>query len=132
MVELSITPSIPVTIGCYTRLYYAFITSAPSRLDAPSTVTLYAATLSDVAVFAASEIAVDAARARTCARLVLVDATELTWQRARCREARHFLAPADGGLVGRNTLQHWLWQRLRARVACEESSSSSGGPTACD
>ena len=113
MVGLSITPSIVVTIGRHSRLYYAFVTSAPSRLDAPSTVTLYAATLSDVAMFAADQIALDAAQARACARLVLVDATEFTWQRARYREARHVLAPADEGLVGANTLQHWLWQRLR-------------------
>ena len=113
MVELSISPNIVVTIGRQTRLYYAFITSAPCRIDAPSTVTLYAASLADVAVFAADEVLFDATRARTCARLVLVDATELAWQRARCRETRHLLAPADGGLVGLNTLQHWLWQRLR-------------------
>src|SRR6186713_2820959 len=104
MIERSISPSIAVTIGCHTRLYYAFITSAPCRLDAPSTVTLYAATLADVAMFAADEIALDATRARTCARLVLIDATELAWQRARTRESRYLLAPADAGLVGRNTL----------------------------
>jgi hypothetical protein len=114
MIESSTNPSILVTIGRQSRLYYAFVTSAPCRLDAPSTVTLYAATLSDVAMFAANEITLDAACARVCARLVLIDATELAWQRARCREARHLLAPADGGLVGLNTLQHWLWQRLRA------------------
>jgi hypothetical protein len=113
MIDVSSRPSIVVTVGHQSRLYYAFITSAPSRLDAPSTLTLYVATLSDVAVFAANEILLDAARARTCARLVLVDATELAWQRARCREARHVLAPADGELVGPNPLQHWLWQRLR-------------------
>ena len=132
MIELSISPSIAVTIGCHTRLYYAFVTSAPSRLDAPSTVTLYAATLPDVAVFAADDMELDAARARTCARLVLVDATELAWQRARCREARHVLARADAGLVGRSTLQHWLWQRLRAPVVCEESLLASGDSTASD
>ena len=132
MIELSISPSIAVTIGCHTRLYYAFVTSAPSRLDAPSTVTLYAATLSEVAVFAADEIALDVVRARTCARLVLVDATELAWQRARYNEARHFLARADAGLVGRSTLQHWLWQRLRAPVAYEEFLLPSGGSTASD
>ena len=36
-----ITPSIEVTIGRETRLYHAFITTAPSRLDAPATVTLH-------------------------------------------------------------------------------------------
>jgi hypothetical protein len=113
MIDGSIRSSIVVTIGRQSRRYDAFITSAPSRLDAPSTLTLYVATLSDVAVFAANEILLDATRARTCARLVLVDATELARQRARCREARHVLASADGGLVGPNTLQHWLWQRLR-------------------
>ena len=113
MAVLSVTPSINVTIGRHSRLYYAFVTSAPTRLDAPSTVTLYAATRSDVARFAADDIALDADPAPTCARLVLVDATEFSWQRARYRDARHVLAPADAGLVAANTLQHWLWQRLR-------------------
>jgi hypothetical protein len=27
---------------------------------------------------------------------------------------QHALLPADPGLVGLNTLQHWLWQRLQA------------------
>jgi hypothetical protein len=67
-------------------------------------------------VFAADEIPLDAALARTCARLVLIDATEFAWQRARYREARHFLAAADDGFVGVNTLQHWLWQRLRRPI----------------
>jgi hypothetical protein len=43
------TTSIGVTIGRHTRLYYAYITTAPANLDAPSTMTLYAATLADVA-----------------------------------------------------------------------------------
>jgi hypothetical protein len=107
------TPSIVVSIGRQTRVYQAFITSAPCRLDAPATVTLYSSTLADVAVFAANEIPMDAGCARTCARLVLVDAIELAWQRARCREERHLLAPADAGLVGASTLQLWLWRRLR-------------------
>jgi len=34
------------------------------------------------------------------------------WQRARYRGNQHLLLPADPGLVGLNTLQHWLWQRL--------------------
>jgi hypothetical protein len=113
MVELSITPSIVVRIGRQSRLYYAFITSAPRRLDAPSTMTLYTSTLSDVAVFAADEIAVDGARARTCARLVLIESNEFAWQRARYGKAAHFMMAADDGFVGVNTLQHWLWQRLR-------------------
>lgn len=106
-------PGIVVTIGQQSRLYHAFVTSAPCRLDAPATMTLYVSTLADVALFAVSEIVIDAANARSCARLVLVDASELAWQRARCREGRHLLAPADAGLVGANTLQCWLWRRLR-------------------
>ena len=39
-------------------------------------------------------------------------ATELEWQRARYREGRHLFAPADPVLVGLNTLQHWLWNRI--------------------
>ena len=44
------TPSIEVTIGRETRLYHAFITTAPARLDAPATVTLHTAPLPDVFV----------------------------------------------------------------------------------
>jgi hypothetical protein len=109
----SCSASILVTIGERSRLYRAFITSAPAALDAPATVTLYHATLGDVAVFAADEVVLDASRVTSCGRLVLVDAAELPWQRARCREGRHLLAPADPGLVGSNTLQQWLWRRLQ-------------------
>jgi hypothetical protein len=38
---------------------------------------------------------------------------ELAWQRAKYRGHQHQLLPADPGLVGLNTLQHWLWQRLQ-------------------
>jgi hypothetical protein len=45
--------------------------------------------------------------------LVLIDATELGWQRASVRAKAHRLMPADPVLVGFNTLQQWLWQRLQ-------------------
>ena len=57
----AITPSIEVTIGRETRLYYAFITTAPTTLDAPATVTLHTAPLSDVSGMAADPIARPAA-----------------------------------------------------------------------
>jgi hypothetical protein len=110
----TLTPSITVAIGRQMRLFHAFVTTAPAGLDAPATLTLYSAALSDVAGMAANPITVDATHARTPARLVLVETTELAWQRARCRESQHLLAPADPVLVGANTLQHWLWMRLRA------------------
>ena len=49
----AITPSIAVTIGRQMRLFHAFVTTAPAVLDAPSTLTLYLATLSDVCGLAA-------------------------------------------------------------------------------
>ena len=113
----TITPSIEVTIGRETRLYHAFITTAPLRFDAPATVTLHTGTLSDISGMAADPIALDTARAKASARLVLVDATELEWQRARYREGRHLFAPADPVLVGLNTLQHWLWNRIGSPTA---------------
>ena len=85
MSDTSITPSIEVTIGRQTRLYHAFITTAPAALDAPSTLTLYAGPLSDVVGFAVDPVSMDAARARTPSRLILIDTAELAWQRARCR-----------------------------------------------
>lgn len=108
----TITPSIEVTIGRESRLYHAFITTAPAALDAPATVTLHVAPFADVSGMAADPEAISPARGATSARLVLVDATELAWQRARYREHRHVFAPADPVLVGLNTLQHWLWTRI--------------------
>jgi len=112
MLASRITPTIEVTIGRETRLYHAFITTAPSRLDAPATVTLHTAPLSDVSAMAADPITFTPPRAKASARLVLVDGTELEWQRARYREERHLFASADPVLVGLNTLQHWLWNRI--------------------
>ena len=40
MLDRSLTPSITVTIGRRTRLYFAFITTAPATLDSPATITL--------------------------------------------------------------------------------------------
>lgn len=114
MTERSLTPNITVTIGHHSRIYFAFVTTAPTELDSPATVTLHAATLADVVSFAAEPITLDHARARIPARLVLIDAMELAWQRAKYRGHQHPLLAADPGLVGLNTLQHWLWQRLQA------------------
>ena len=113
MSDASITPSIQVTIGRQTRLYHAFVTTAPAALDAPSTLTLYTGPLKDVAGLAVEEHAFDATKLATPSRLVLVDATELGWQRASCRAKAHRLMPADPILVGFTTLQQWLWQRLQ-------------------
>ena len=85
----------------------------PATLDAPSTVTLYAGPLKDVAGLAGEELTVDTTKAATPSRLVLIDTTELGWQRARCRAKAHRLLPADPVLVGFTTLQQWLWQRLQ-------------------
>ena len=117
MIHRSLTPSITVTIGHHTRVYFAFVTTAPVELDSPSTMTLHASTFSDVAGFAAEPITLDELRGRTPARLVLVDAMELAWQQARCRGNQPPWLPADPVLVGLNTLQHWLWQRLQAPAA---------------
>ena len=119
MRQLSNTPCITVTIGRFTRLDFAFVTTAPAELDSPATMTLHASTFSEVAGFAADPIAHDEHHGRTPARLVLVDAMELAWQRARIRGDQHLLLPADPVLVGLNTLQHWLWQRLQAPIASE-------------
>ena len=59
MRQLSITPSITVTIGRHTRIYYAFVTTAPAHLDSPATVTLHASTFADVVGFAADPITHD-------------------------------------------------------------------------
>src|SRR3989442_6547642 len=114
MRDLSITPSITVTIGRHTRLYFAFVTTAPAELDSPATMTLHAGTFADVVGFAADSFALDDIRARTAARLVLADALELGWQLARYRRNHYVVLPADRVLVRLHTLQQWLWHRLRA------------------
>ena len=114
MNERSLTPSITVTIGHDSRIYFAFVTTAPADLDSPATLTLHAASLADVAGFAAEPLTLDMTRSKTPARLILVDAMELAWQQAKCRGQHHAFLSADPVLVGLNTLQHWLWQRLQA------------------
>ena len=117
MPDMSCTPTIAVAIGRQTRLYHAFVTTAPADLDAPLTITLYAGPLSDVAGLAVDSVALDATKAGTPSRLVLIDTTELGWQRARCRSRAHRLIPADPVLVGLDTVQRWLWQRLQIPMA---------------
>ena len=116
MRDLSITPSITVTIDRHTRQYFAYVTTAPAALDSPATITLHEGSFSDLVGFAADPIPHDASSARTSARLVLIEAIELAWQRAKYCGNQHLLLPADRGLVALNTLQHWLWQRLQAFV----------------
>ena len=109
----TITPSIEVTIGRETRLYHAFITTAPTTArrtghgHAP-----HRRRSRTCRAWLRIRSRSTHARADASARLVLVDGTELAWQRARYREGRHLFAPADPVLVGLNTLQHWLWNRI--------------------
>lgn len=117
MTITTITPSIDVTIGGLTRLYHAYLTTAAASLDAPATLTLYAGPLCDISGFAADPTSLHIARGRGPARLVLVDSTELAWQRARYKQHGDQMAAIDPGLVGLTTLQQWLWQRLRCLAA---------------
>lgn len=110
----TLTPRISVAIGGQVRLYHAYITTAPARLDAPSTVTLYESSVTDLAGFAVDPDAVHPHRSNTSARLVLIDAVELTWQRARYTDGGHTLITPDDVLVSLSTLQLWLWRRLKA------------------
>src|SRR4029453_18354505 len=91
----TITPSIEVTIGRETRLYHAYITTAPIGLDAPATVTLHTATLADVYGMAADPVAVNVDCAKTQARLILVETPQKEWQRARYKDGRNPFVPAD-------------------------------------
>ena len=73
---------------------------------------------------AADPIACAPPRAKSPARLVLVDGTELEWQRARYRDERHLFASADPVLVGLNTLQHWLWNRIGSETTDRELANA--------
>jgi hypothetical protein len=74
MLNRSLTPSITVTIGHHTRLYFAFITTAPAELDSPATITLLADTLLELSCYAEDPFSLDTTRSRYASRLVLVDA----------------------------------------------------------
>ena len=113
MRQLSYRPSITVTIGRFTRQYRAFVTTAPAELDLPKTVTLQEGPFSEVVGLAADPITHHELRARTPARLVLIETRQEDWQEARYREQQHLVLPADPDLVGFNALQLWLWQRLQ-------------------
>jgi hypothetical protein len=110
------TPYITVAIGAETRIYFAFVTTAPSALDAPNTITLDEGPFWDIVGFAADPVPVDALRARMHARLVLVDSMQRAWQRLKYSRNHHLLLEADPWLAGLTTLQFCLWQRLEGRV----------------
>lgn len=132
MPEHSMTPTIDVRIGRQARRFHAFVTSAPISLDAPSTITLHAAPLTDIVGLAADPITIDADRARSIGRLVLIDATELNWQHTRAHQVPHIFAPADPRLLGLSTLEKWIWQRLQTptvRDVVPRPASRSHRPT---
>ena len=112
MLNRSLTPSITVTIGHETRLYFAFITTAPAELDSPATITLRADTLLDLSCYAQDPFSLDTTRRRYAARLVLVDALQCAWQCAKYEGNGHLLIAADPRLAGINTLQEMLWRLL--------------------
>jgi len=116
MEHLSTTPSVSVTIGRHTRQYFAFVTTAPDVLDSPATLTLQHGPFREVIAFAGAPMPPESMR-RTTARLVLVDAMELAWQRAKYHGHHDLLLPADARLAGPHTLQQWLWQRLHGGSA---------------
>ena len=117
MRQPSITPSITVTIGRHTRHYFAYVTTAPVELDVSTTVTVDEGSFGEIIGLAADPVAHDALWARTPARLVLVEEFEYAPQRNNYRSNRHLFLPADHWLVGLNSLQFFLWQRLEGRVA---------------
>jgi hypothetical protein len=117
MFHLSITPRITVTIGGLTRLYLAYVTTAPAELDLPRTVTVEEGPFEEVIGLAADPVAVDAARTCMPARVVLVESGERAWQRATYRGNHHLFLEADRWLVSVEKLESSLWQRLERRVA---------------
>jgi hypothetical protein len=108
-------PYITVRIGHDTRIYFAYVTTAPPALDSPNTITLDEGPFSDIVGLAADPVSHDELRGHMPARLVLVDAIHRAWQQATYVANHHLLLPADPWLAGLSALQHRLWQRLRAR-----------------
>ena len=117
MFHLSITPRIAVTIGGVTRLYLAFVTTAPAELDLPRTVTVDEGPFEEVIGLAADPVTADATRICIPARVVLVESGDRAWQRATYRGNHHLFLEADRWLVSLEKLESSLWQRLERRVA---------------
>jgi hypothetical protein len=69
MRDISPAPNIAVTIGGQVRAYYTYVTTAGPELDSPSTMTLYASTLTALSGFAADPIMHDSSRGKAPARL---------------------------------------------------------------
>ena len=116
MFQLSITPRITVTIGDLTRLYLAYVTTAPAELDLPKTVPVDEGPFEEVIGLAADPVTVDAARTRLPAHVVLVESGDRVWQRATYRGNHHLFLEADRWLVSFEKLQSSLWRRLERRV----------------
>src|SRR5262245_66120323 len=89
------TTNIDVTIGGQLPVYQAYVTDADPSLDGPSTITLYASTLTDLSGLAADPIVHDVSRGKTPARLVLIESTHRRWHRDSYRGAHRIFAPAD-------------------------------------
>ena len=131
------TPSIEVTIGRETRLYHAFITTAPPRFDAPATVTLHTGPLSDVSGMAADPISFDDAqslgtarargrhRAGLAARPISRTGLSLRVRRSRARRTEHAAALAvEPDRFARDG------SRTRKRIAANEHQArpTAAGP----
>jgi hypothetical protein len=98
---------------------HAYLTDADPSLDGPSTITLDASTLTDLAWLAADPIVFESGWGKKAARLVLIESTQRKWHRDSYRGAHCFVAPADPVLVSLKTLQDRLWRRLQASTAIE-------------
>ena len=112
MLNRSRTPSIAVTIGRHTHLYCALITTAPTELDSPTTITLLADSLLELSCYAEDPFSLDTTRSQYAARLVLVDSLHCDWQCAKYEGNGYLPIAADPRLAGFDTLQQLLWRLL--------------------
>ena len=119
MLDRSRTPSIAVTIGRHTHLYCALITTAPTELDSPTTITLLADSLLELSCYAEDPFSLDTTRSQYAARLVLVDSLHCDWQCAKYEGNGHLPIAADPRLAGFDTLQQLLHIRPLDPVGCE-------------
>jgi hypothetical protein len=104
------------TLGRCSRLFNLYLTTAPTALDAPSTITLHSATLVNIALLADVSLPLDAGDAQLVSRLVRVDSLELDWQRTQLRTGGYRLIGVDPFLFGPDSLEKWLRQRLHAAL----------------
>lgn len=110
--------AIVVTLGPLTRIYRALCTTAPPAYDAGTSITLWTGAAGQIEQLLGDDRLLSNDKAQP-ARLVLVEASQFDWHRARYSSGLYTSAEPDPGVLGAPEIAAELLKRL-----------GSGTPTA--